>query len=340
MSWPRWDPDSLRTRPVRPMLLVVEQMPSSVAKAVMMPPLAIQINSAAPGDADFAALVAWVASGVGGSRFSAARSSAVSECLRADGCVVLRAVRGERTCGAVVASLWPDGTAEGLGPQLEPGEGAHTAHCLLSELNANLSRRTLSAIVFYPPPERLDKAEWLCRAGYAPADDLLILASPTDGCAAPAIAAPWSLRRYQPRLRSRVEAAFARSEAGGLDFPEIPRGSTPAVLERLARTGDSGRELWFLVEHAGRSAGCLLLADQPQEDACQLVYLGLVSSLRGLGGGTLLTRWAQHRARRLGRRRVMLGVAAGNDPAIAVYASAGFVECGRRRVFFSSPGTV
>jgi len=50
---------------------------------------------------------------------------------------------------------------------------------------------------------------------------------------------------------------------------------------------------------------------------------------RGAGVGRALVDAAVDQARAAGRRRVVLHVAAGNDPAAALYRRAGFVPTGR-----------
>jgi ribosomal protein S18 acetylase RimI-like enzyme len=145
----------------------------------------------------------------------------------------------------------------------------------------------------------------------------------------------WLIRPYVPAQRERFRRALAASAADARDFPDLQIDvATDLRLQRLAETGISGERLWYLVEKQGDEAGCLLLADQPEWDRCELVYLGLEPSHRGRGVGRWLARHAVWQARQAGRSHLIAGVDAANDPAVAVYAAAGFVQAGRRHVFY------
>jgi ribosomal protein S18 acetylase RimI-like enzyme len=103
-----------------------------------------------------------------------------------------------------------------------------------------------------------------------------------------------------------------------------------AGYEEAARIGS---RLWFLVVHAGRPIGCLLLADQAEQDQLELLYVGLSPSARGKQWGLELVRYGQWQAARAGRNRVVLAVDAANEPATRMYASAGFRIWDQQRMF-------
>ena len=83
----------------------------------------------------------------------------------------------------------------------------------------------------------------------------------------------------------------------------------------------------------GRDIGCLILTDHPAEDQWELIYQGVLPEARGRGFGLEITRHAQWLTSQAGRSRLVLAVDAGNSPAIAAYASAGFQQWDRRYVF-------
>jgi ribosomal protein S18 acetylase RimI-like enzyme len=78
------------------------------------------------------------------------------------------------------------------------------------------------------------------------------------------------------------------------------------------------------------------LADHPQEENWELVYMGLVPSARGNGWGREVVRHAQWLTRQAGRPRLVLAVDAANHPAVAMYTCAGFRAWGRRRVYLKA----
>jgi len=79
--------------------------------------------------------------------------------------------------------------------------------------------------------------------------------------------------------------------------------------------------------------GCVLLADHPEHDQSELMYLGIVPEQRGHGWGLQATRHAQWLARRAGRERLILAVDDTNGPARNVYTQAGFRLWDRRSVY-------
>jgi len=105
------------------------------------------------------------------------------------------------------------------------------------------------------------------------------------------------------------------------------------VLVGYRSTGAFSPDYWLIVRHGGKDVGCLLLADHPQHDNIELVYMGVMSSLRGRGWGIQITRQAQWLTRRAGRRRLVLAVDAANTPAVRMYAEAGFQTWDRRSVY-------
>jgi hypothetical protein len=145
----------------------------------------------------------------------------------------------------------------------------------------------------------------------------------------------WRFRPYVPSERTAMHSVFSRTLINSLDFPQL-RNTAPAsdVFARFSEAGTTGSRWWYLVEHRGALAGCLLITDHPDWDRCELLYMGLAPEYRGKGGGHALAKYALWTALQLGRRVVIAGVDAENDPAIAVYAAAGFDPSVRRSVFF------
>jgi hypothetical protein len=77
----------------------------------------------------------------------------------------------------------------------------------------------------------------------------------------------------------------------------------------------------------------LLLADYPEQENWELLYVGLIPSARGHGWGREITRHAQWLTRQARRPRLVLAVDAANEPALRMYAALGFRAWERRRVF-------
>jgi ribosomal protein S18 acetylase RimI-like enzyme len=110
--------------------------------------------------------------------------------------------------------------------------------------------------------------------------------------------------------------------------------STDDVLAGYEHLGAPAWKRWYFVRHAGHDVGCLLLADYPELNRFELVYMGLRPAARGRRWGEEIARYAQWVARQAGRDALMLGVDAANRPALAVYARCAFREIDRRRAWF------
>lgn len=137
----------------------------------------------------------------------------------------------------------------------------------------------------------------------------------------------------EPRLRKMIEATYQ----GSLDCPAVDGVRTvDEVLEGYRATGVFDPARWLLVSASGGSQlsaqdiGCLLLADHPQQDQFELIYMGVCPEARGWGYGVEIVRQAQWMAHQAHRRRLVLAVDAANDPGVRMYAAAGFQSFARK----------
>lgn len=246
---------------------------------------------------------------------------------------LLEARRGDRTVGAAWGRSWADGTAEVAPPRVSPTEPEETAHLLLAELEERLSANQVHVAFAYLPSDDSKSSNWLAREGYRHAGELLVLTCANEHDSRASMGQPLSFHDYHPSHKQHLTELVRRTYKDTLDFPTLGGfRHIGDVLERYAETGESGTDHWSFVRSADRDIGCLLLADHQQEGQCELVYMGLVPEARGNGWGRQIVAYALQAARRIGRRQMVLGVDEHNDPAITVYASAGFIQQSRRSV--------
>jgi ribosomal-protein-alanine N-acetyltransferase len=118
-----------------------------------------------------------------------------------------------------------------------------------------------------------------------------------------------------PALAALHAAAFPPAQAWGRD--------TFALL--LAMPGAFG--LW-------REGAGLVLARMAADEA-EILTVAVAPDARRRGHGAALLRGAMAVARARGAGAMFLEAAAGNAPALALYAREGFVEAGRRRRYYS-----
>ncbi len=129
-------------------------------------------------------------------------------------------------------------------------------------------------------------------------------------------------RRGESAFFARV---FHETLAGSLDAPDLPVCHDGARLMRsFEERGSSEADDFAVLTVDGRPAGIVILVKQ--DGAMEILYLGLVPSMRGRGLGPLLMKRALTRARARGADRVTAYVDAGNHPALALYRNFAFSE--------------
>ena len=74
------------------------------------------------------------------------------------------------------------------------------------------------------------------------------------------------------------------------------------------------------------------------QDELEILNLAVRPEQRRQGHGRLLVRLAMARAAKMGIGRALLEVRAGNVPALALYADAGFTQIGLRRTYYADTG--
>lgn len=136
-------------------------------------------------------------------------------------------------------------------------------------------------------------------------------------------------------LASALEASYEDTQ----DCPGlVGLRETADILDSHRAVGRLDPRLWWVVWRGDSALGCVLLSACPNDDAVELVYLGLAPALRGLGLGRALLRTAIGAAARCGLRELRCGVDRGNGSACELYASAGFVRTAERRAWVRARG--
>ncbi len=133
------------------------------------------------------------------------------------------------------------------------------------------------------------------------------------------------------RLRRIVEKTFEET----LDCPALSGvQSIEEVFEGYWASSAGETRFWRIVCRGGEEVGVLLVADHPDEALAELVYMGLIPSARGQGGGREIARQAQWLAVEAGRDRLVVGVDEANGPALEAYTGVGF-EAWEKRVVYT-----
>lgn len=231
---------------------------------------------------------------------------------------------GERQAGKT-AVIWP--------ARVVSDDFAYVGDELQRRLDEDLATRGVQMSQALLNDGSSDDAHRLLRCGYERAADLLFLMSGLRNAASDEPKGRLSFEAFRADQRQRLADVVERTYVGSMDIPAMDGMRDMAdVLDGYEQTGEFSPDRWMFVQSEGRDVGCLLLADHPQLNQWELVYMGIVPEARGNRWGAIVTAHAQSLAKRAGRDRLVLAVDALNDPAIAAYSRAAFVEWFRRVV--------
>lgn len=123
------------------------------------------------------------------------------------------------------------------------------------------------------------------------------------------------------RYAEIIEATYEQTQ----DCPGL--NGLRTGLEAVAGHKSTGGYLpndWYIFRDADHDVGVLILADQPEQDAWEVVYMGIVPQARGRGYGREVVIQALNAAGGSSRGGLLLAVDGNNSPAIRVYESLGF----------------
>lgn len=124
-----------------------------------------------------------------------------------------------------------------------------------------------------------------------------------------------------------------RTARGAWEVHKLCGEFTPD-LWRIYEVGEQRGQAVREARGSAQAAGLCLLNDHPEDDAIELVYLGVAPEFRGLGLGAHMLHEALLSSRDCGRRWLCAAVDVSNDYARSLYARAGCFEWGTRRARF------
>ena len=237
-----------------------------------------------------------------------------------------------RLIAAVLAQVEPGHTALVKVP-CAAGASQTACDALLQRVGEELDRGGVRLARALTKQDNGPDAQALARAGFRHVCQLVYLVSlrasfptsPPDG--------GLTFESFAGNER-RLGAVVERTYAGSLDCPAIDAvRPIDDVLAGYRASGVFDPARWLIASREGVDVGCLLIADWPQNDQWELIYMGVVPEARGRGYGVAVVRQAQWLAGCAGRQRLVLAVDTANEPAMRVYAAAGFIPWDQRDVY-------
>jgi RimJ/RimL family protein N-acetyltransferase len=244
------------------------------------------------------------------------------------------AQRGGRITGVIYSQIQPGRAALVWPPRVLAGEPDTTLANLLDAVTRWLAQQGVRIAECLVPDDSDVDTPVLAAGGYQHLANLLYLVSMENAFPRTAPQSPLAYEPYRPSNHVRLAQIVANTYEQTRDCPQL-NGVRPVddTLTGYRAAGDFDPQRWLLVRHAGEDVGCLLLADYPEQENWELLYVGLIPSARGHGWGREVTRHAQWLTRQARRPRLVLAVDAANEPALRMYAALGFRAWERRRVF-------
>ncbi len=282
----------------------------------------------------------WVIGQLCGDSSETKRDSSSCRVLRgADAEDVLVARNNDSLVGAIVARHAP-GRVGWLWPPIVSGSFPPDADCVQVDhqlISAALSKLTRSRVRIVQAliPTHDPGGHELIASGFIRLTEMIRMERPSD---LPSINATHSpsleFAHFSKETRAEFLRVIERTYDGSQDCPELDAyRSVPEVVEGY-QTSDSFRpDLWNLARENARSVGCVLLMHFPEENNCELQYMGVIPEARHRQIGRRLCSRAILDSVRIGARKLCLAVDARNRSALRLYESLGFVETERRTAY-------
>jgi ribosomal protein S18 acetylase RimI-like enzyme len=235
------------------------------------------------------------------------------------------AFRAETLTGSILILRQPGRTAIVWPPRLVAGEPQETALQLLRAGQANLPQLGIRMVQALLPTAAGPDAESLLAVGFQHVSDLLYLVCLAEDFPTHPPSPKLRFEPYSPALHARFAQLVDATYEDTRDCPAVNgvRGIDD-VLQGYRATGSFSPERWFIVSHQGEDIGCLLLTDYPEHGIWELIYMGVLPAARGRSWGLGIVRHALWLSRQASRSRLVLAVDAANEPALRMYAAAGF----------------
>ncbi|MEX2286496.1 MAG: GNAT family N-acetyltransferase [Planctomycetaceae bacterium] len=252
--------------------------------------------------------------------------------IRLDG--LLLAEENGKAVGAALYVLQPDNTAFVWPPVCARDDGTQP---IRDALYAELCRRADAADAWLSQclVEVDDSAEReaLDRNGFSHLADLSYMERLLELRCPAARGLNFRTTTYDPSNRERFASVLEHTYRDSHDCPGLSGKRT--AIEALAShqtVGSFDPLRWKLYEIDGRDVGVLLINDHPDQDALEVVYMGVVPEARGHGFSREMLLDGIREAQTAGRRSLLLAVDRRNTFARNVYEDLGFREIDVRSV--------
>lgn len=239
---------------------------------------------------------------------------------------LLIAMKGREVVGAALSLMQPDGCGFFWPPRTTyDSASAEVGDALLKELKRQHDAANAWISQCILDPHESEHRLALERNGFEHLANLLYLHRDLND-PIPQFGSHLSVTAVNPDEESQrfariIEVTYEQTR----DCPGL--NGLRTGLEAVAGHQSTGGYLcndWYIFQDAEEDVGVLILADQAEQDAWEIVYMGIVPQARGRGYGREVVLQALAAASRSPRGGLLLAVDGNNSPAIRVYESLGF----------------
>lgn len=248
--------------------------------------------------------------------------------------LLLAEVDGQEV-GAAFSALQPDGTGMVWPPVVAgPVSVDDVSDALLQRICRDLDAAGARMGQCIVELDETGERQALVRNGFVHFVNLCFLERSLDDPLPPPPDVEFETVPFVPSANTeRFADVLERTYADTLDCPQLNGSRSGAEsLESHRTAGEFDPSRWKIYRAAQADVGVLLLSDHPEQDAWEVVYVGVVPEARGKGIGRAMLLSGLYEARAAGRRAVMLAVDSGNKYARNIYADLGFQDVAVRAV--------
>ena len=183
-------------------------------------------------------------------------------------------------------------------------------------------------------PDQSDDRETMTRNGFSHLADLIFMQRTLIDPLPPRSDIPFHTVTFDPaQNRDRFAQVLERTYDGTLDCPDFnERRTGDEALDSHQLVGRFDPARWKLFRVDDTDIGVLLLSEHPDQNACEVVYMGVVPEARGRGYGRGMLLTALYEAREAPSESVILAVDSQNTYARRLYEEMDFIEASVKAV--------
>lgn len=249
---------------------------------------------------------------------------------------LFEAAKQGKRIGAVWANITPGRSASIIGPKVEPHtQRPNAARLLIRAANRYLAQqrtRLAQAVI----TDEGSVAAWFAEEGFQHCIAVDWMACSIQHDEGPSGYEPPKhlvFETYSDTLHDRLARLLEQTSRKSADSAMTHDPRPPQeILAGYRAIGRYSPNLWFIIRAQQRDVGCLLMAEHPAEQQCEIVYLGIVPAARRTGLGQAGTQFALHQAAINGYQQLILAVDSNNGPAQAIYQKAGLICWKRQKI--------